>query len=182
MRRFWILNIVLNQNLSGYIWRILLHLFRVRKLKKLGVFLRNFPSFLYTFTSKFENPVTTRKCTLSFTSFPLWFYLTAPVDPVFQPMQKTRSKIWSGDCIGFMSPKKEETQVVIEIKRDCSLASEHIELGKREVQEMCLSSVWGKDRVGNNINSVDWMEILLHSTCLSCYKCVYFSFLPITFN
>jgi len=66
--------------------------------------------------------------------------LTALVDPVFQTMQKTTSKIWNGDCIGFISPKKEETQLVLEINRDFSLASEHTELGKREVHEMCLSS------------------------------------------
>jgi hypothetical protein len=55
-------------------------------------------------------------------------------------MQKTTSKIWNGDCIGFISPKKEETQLLLEINRDFSLASEHTELGKREVHEMCLSS------------------------------------------
>jgi len=55
-------------------------------------------------------------------------------------MQKTMSKIRNGDCIGFISPKKEETQLVIEIKGDFSLASEHTELRKREVHETCLSS------------------------------------------
>lgn len=153
-----------------------------KKAENPGVILRKFPSFLYILTSKFENPLTTRKCTLFFTSFQLWFHLTALVDPVFQSMQKTMSKIRNGDCIGFISPKKEETQLVIEIKGYFSLASEHTKLSKREVHETCLSSAWGTDREGNNINSVGWMEILLPSTRLLCYKNVQFSSLLITFN